>query len=411
MPAGIREAGVPGRALRVLLVEDSEVDARWVGAVLEGWEGSVETLVRARSLGEGLEQLQDEAFGLILLDLGLPDSTDLETVRRARQVSGETPIVVLTAQSSGAMGEAAIKLGAQDFVTKGHASPAALRRAIRFAVERQQLLTQVQATERRHHRLLDRVRDPVCLLDGEYRLLYVNGALARLLRRPPSELVGESFLALLAPERVAAIARDLDAAVRGERRGIEAVLRADPGLERRVAFAVSVCGDGTYECVGEERTAILDPQAAEEAKRAQWREARSVAPEGSVIINPFGVLEEVNLAFCELVNASQEALVGRPFADLLPREAAAGFQALLEHYRGSGDWRESGRGERGHNPAADRCDPAARCEPRPAGGAGARWMLSVSNVAIVELSKRSANVAGSVVIGSSTRCILLGRGG
>lgn len=61
----------------------------------------MEALVRARSLGEGLGQLQEGAFSLILLDLGLPDSTDLETVRRARQVSGETPIVVLTAQSSG----------------------------------------------------------------------------------------------------------------------------------------------------------------------------------------------------------------------------------------------------------------------------------------------------------------------
>ena len=311
-------AGLAPRPLRVLLVEDSEIDARVIQAVLDGWPDGIGETRRAKTLAEATQLLSQEPFDMILLDLMLPDSADLDTVARVLDVVGETPVVVLTSHTSGRMGEAAIKAGAQDFVTKGQATPTQLRRAIRFAAERQHLLARLHATERRHLSLLDRVRDPVCLLDGEFRFLYINEALARIIDRPRQTVIGEAFTLFVQPERAETVRAALSTARQQEFVSIEAPIRAADGQVRTLAFAVTACGDGTFEAVGQDLTAFRDPIAAQEARRSRWRSARELAPEGSIMLDGQGHFIAVNGAFCELVQRPREWLLAHRFSDLLP---------------------------------------------------------------------------------------------
>jgi DNA-binding response OmpR family regulator len=81
------------RPVRVLLVEDDEGDAVLVEALLEDVAAPVE-LSRARSLQEA-EKLLPLA-DCVLLDLGLPDTTGLEGLRRLLRLSSPAAIIVLT---------------------------------------------------------------------------------------------------------------------------------------------------------------------------------------------------------------------------------------------------------------------------------------------------------------------------
>ena len=328
--------------LRVLLVEDSAIDARIIGAVLDGWDEGIAETCRAETLAQAVRLLRQERFDLILLDLMLPDSTDLDTAMRTLAVSGETPVVVLTSHTSGTLGEAAIKAGAQDFVTKGQATPTQLRRAIRFAVERQRLLARLHATERRHRSLLDRVRVPVCLLDGDLRFLFVNEALARIIDRPRPALIGEALTDFVQPERSTAVQAALAGARDQERTSLEAPIRAADGPVHTIAFVVTACGDGSLEAVGEDLTAFRDPAAAQEVRRAQWRSARELAPEGALMLNGEGQFVAVNAAFCDLVQHRREWLLDHCFVDLLSNAEEQVFARFLDRFRASDGWPRRG---------------------------------------------------------------------
>jgi DNA-binding response OmpR family regulator len=73
---------------------------------------------------------------IILLDLGLPDSQGLDTLRRVRDHAGEVPIVVLTMLDNEETGLNALKEGAQDYLVKGQMNGPLIARSLRYAIER-----------------------------------------------------------------------------------------------------------------------------------------------------------------------------------------------------------------------------------------------------------------------------------
>ena len=332
------EAPSNDRRLRVLLVEDAEIDARIVLGVLEAWPDGVAAARRVANLDDGLAALMAEALDLILLDMELPDSSGMETVERMLAACGETPVVVLTSHASGALGEAAIQAGAQDFVTKGQATPMQLRRVIRFAVERQRLLARLYAAERRHLRLLDRVRDPVCLLDGAFRLLYANEPFCRLIGQERRSLIGSELLDLVPEMSLSTVKASLLRRSGRERTRIEVPVSTASGHVRTLDFVVTACGDGTYEAVGQDLTAFRDPGTARAARREQWAGARELAPEGSVVIGGDGSISAANAAFCDLVGRPREELLSSQFSALLPESEAALFDRFIAGFEAAGAW-------------------------------------------------------------------------
>jgi serine phosphatase RsbU (regulator of sigma subunit) len=122
--------------MRLLLVEDDEGDAVLVEEVLSGAVPPPH-LIRGHTLEDGLARL-DSDVDCVLLDLGLPDATGLETLSRVRAAAPETAIIVLTGRADEATGVAAVNAGAQDYLVKGRVDQGSLTRAIRYAVGRRQ---------------------------------------------------------------------------------------------------------------------------------------------------------------------------------------------------------------------------------------------------------------------------------
>jgi two-component system cell cycle response regulator len=126
-------------AIRVLLIEDSPSDAR-IAAGLLG-EGAGFELTHVDRLSEATARLDKGGFDAVLLDLMLPDSSGLATVRSVHDRAPDLPIIVYSGFGAEDVlfARAAVRGGAQDFLPKRSATPAAMRRAIVTSIERKRL--------------------------------------------------------------------------------------------------------------------------------------------------------------------------------------------------------------------------------------------------------------------------------
>jgi DNA-binding NarL/FixJ family response regulator len=120
---------------RILLVEDNPADIALLMATVFS-RATEFTVVAAGRLSAVAEAAARETFDLALLDLGLPDSKGLETIRKAQEALPGLPIIVLTGQADEHLGLEAIRAGAHDYLVKGGISGESLGRAIRYALER-----------------------------------------------------------------------------------------------------------------------------------------------------------------------------------------------------------------------------------------------------------------------------------
>jgi signal transduction histidine kinase len=128
--------------LRVLLIEDNPDDADLLRELLAESRGARVALSVAETLDEGMAVLDRAPVDLLLLDLTLPDSRGLETLRRAFAHAARVPIIVLTGLEDDVLGVRAIHAGAQDYLAKGQVDGALLRRSMHYAIERHQLLAE-----------------------------------------------------------------------------------------------------------------------------------------------------------------------------------------------------------------------------------------------------------------------------
>jgi diguanylate cyclase (GGDEF)-like protein len=125
--------------IKLLLVEDNPGDARLIEQMLAQVHGLAYELTWVDNLTDGIAHLRSAPTDVLLLDLGLPESTGLETVRRVQKYSPQIPtLIVLSGLSDEDVAVQAVQSGAQDYLVKGHVDPPLLVRAIRYAMERSQ---------------------------------------------------------------------------------------------------------------------------------------------------------------------------------------------------------------------------------------------------------------------------------
>jgi sigma-B regulation protein RsbU (phosphoserine phosphatase) len=133
----------------VLLVEDDPDDALLIREMLSESDTASFKVEHVQRLESAMEEIQKDSYGVILLDLTLPDSMGLDTFRDLHEQAEHTPIVVLTGLDDEAVGMEALRAGAQDYLMKGDVNSSLLVRALRYAIERQRLETRLaQALKR-----------------------------------------------------------------------------------------------------------------------------------------------------------------------------------------------------------------------------------------------------------------------
>ncbi len=170
-----------GKPIGLLLIEDDAGDRKLIQLALKGLSPALEIAVEtAESLAEGLEYLQDGNFGLVLLDLGLPDSSGIDSVYRICSSYSRLPVIVLTGLDDEQTGIEAIRTGASDYLVKGKIDRDFLSRIIRYSLERKQAEKTLWESEEKYKCLTESLNELVYRADpNTFVATYVNNAVER----------------------------------------------------------------------------------------------------------------------------------------------------------------------------------------------------------------------------------------
>ena len=147
--------------LKVLLVEDEATDRMSVERILRTCSSPVGFVVEsAVTLSEAIRNLAEKKYDVILLDLELPDSGGIETVRQTVKVAPDIPVVVLTEVNDEQTGFLALEDGATDYLVKDLPLDVVLVRTIIYALHRKKI--QMQSLKLTHD-INERMKELNCL--------------------------------------------------------------------------------------------------------------------------------------------------------------------------------------------------------------------------------------------------------
>ncbi len=101
--------------MKLLLLEDDDLLAESLAELLEdnGYRLDVST-----SLNDAQAFMATEQYALAILDLGLPDGSGLELLKRWRQSHVDIPVLILTARDTWEDKVVGLRSGADDYLTK-----------------------------------------------------------------------------------------------------------------------------------------------------------------------------------------------------------------------------------------------------------------------------------------------------
>jgi two-component system, NarL family, response regulator NreC len=119
------------RPIRVVLADDHAMMRRTLRLLLES-EADLEVIAEAGDLETVMRHVREHRPRVLALDLGMPDGSSIEAVRRLRDEVPGLEIVVLTMEESPVFAQQALDAGAIGFVLKDMSDedlPEAVRRA------------------------------------------------------------------------------------------------------------------------------------------------------------------------------------------------------------------------------------------------------------------------------------------
>jgi len=158
--------------MKILLVEDNKSDAAYIREIIHEESGkdvdkAEYELISRDSHGKAMEYLAENTVDAILLDLSLPDSEGIDSVRRLIAREKNTPVIVLTGLDDEAVAIQALQSGVQDYLNKDALCGDLLVRSLRYSMERFHNLQEKEKLIRELQEALDNVKTlsgllPIC---------------------------------------------------------------------------------------------------------------------------------------------------------------------------------------------------------------------------------------------------------
>ena len=154
--------------LDILLIEDNDGDVGLFNISLRESFAKGYKLTRAKDLHYGMDLIENHPFDIVVLDLSLPDSFELDGFKKLHARFPEIPVVVLTGMDNENTGINAMKLGAQDFLVKGKIEKGTISRSISYSIERNKLLKELAANSKKlETQTVDLIREKQKLAEAQ----------------------------------------------------------------------------------------------------------------------------------------------------------------------------------------------------------------------------------------------------
>lgn len=222
---------------RILVVDDEPLVLEGLSRLLAARDYEV---VLAHGGCDALIAIGKQQFDVVLLDLGMPDLKGAEVLRFIADRGVETPVIVVSGESSIDAAINALRAGASDFVRKPYQSEELLRRIdntlsrSRLEKENNHILQRLQQSEKWHRFLVNNSPDFIYTLDQAGHFTFVNDRLESLTGFVRSDLLGQHYSVLIDDDDIPRAVNVFNERRAGDRstRNTELRLRCKPGGQR-----------------------------------------------------------------------------------------------------------------------------------------------------------------------------------
>ncbi|SLN75707.1 PAS domain S-box protein [Oceanibacterium hippocampi] len=343
-----KEKNARGVPLRVLIVEDSEVDTELLVRELRrgGYEPGYRRVAQSETFNEALD---NQDWDIILCDYTMPGFSGTEALSLLRDRGLDIPFIFV----SGTIGEetavAAMRAGAQDYVVKDNLKRLfpAIERELREAEMRRQRMqaeSERRAVELKFREVLAMAPDAIVAADENQRITIFNRAAEALFGYDAAEVSGQP-IAILRPRHSAGtdqtdpVAFDGQPDTRGLSGGpVETIWQRKNGEEFPAEASLSRLvdnGNTTFMAV------IRDISGRKRDEATLRKLSRAVHHSASLIVitDHAGVIEYANPSLLRTMGFAADEVIGRkPSLWKSGAAAESHYAALWETVLAGRDW-------------------------------------------------------------------------
>lgn len=163
--------------LNILLIEDNTADQFLLEEMLLSSKLKIKKIYFASTIKEAKEILVTSEINFILLDLTLPDSFGIDSLKSIGTLTKTIPLIVLTGLADSNVALEALKQNAQDYLVKGEIDTNLLIKSIEYGIERKRAEESIIASEEKYRQMFYKNPFPMWINDEQsLQILEVNDA-------------------------------------------------------------------------------------------------------------------------------------------------------------------------------------------------------------------------------------------
>jgi len=129
---------------------------------------------------DGLQQIHDHHYDIILLDLMMPELSGFDVLAQVKSLHPDTVVIVISGYATLEHSVDAMKNGAFDFIPKPF-TPDHLRVTVAKAIDHTRALRDISQTQSRLRTMVNRLSDGVMCTNHDHRVVLANPAFLRMI--------------------------------------------------------------------------------------------------------------------------------------------------------------------------------------------------------------------------------------
>lgn len=197
---------------RLLIVED---DASLLHTLKDIFFNEEFEVIGCSGASEALQKLKSEEFGVLIVDLELPDSRGSQLIRQVKALNPRSRIIIYTGSGSFESAKDAVNMGVFAYLEKG-GDPGELIRQVHLANETY-LAETLRDNEDQLRLITDNLPALVAYIDSAQRYRYANPAYANFFGRSVPEIVGLTVQTVIGHSIYGKIEERIRAVLTGEK--------------------------------------------------------------------------------------------------------------------------------------------------------------------------------------------------
>ncbi len=192
-----------GKDASILIVDDDPAVAKSIAMILSV-NGLASNIVSGGHAA--LEELGQNDYELVLLDLNMPDMSGIEVIDRINRDNIDTNVIVVSGESEMSKAIHVLKNGAKDFIRKPYSTDELLfsvqnvLEKIYLERDNRDMVAKLEESEALHRFIVHNSPDLLYMLDKDGCFVFVNNNTVRSLGYSRRELIGKHYRDIIHPD-------------------------------------------------------------------------------------------------------------------------------------------------------------------------------------------------------------------